>query len=160
MPEDVKISWDEILLEGDFLYSEGDLTGDAGLETAVIISIFSDRRAEPEDELPDSQDSDRRGWWGDLTLEQTAAGFDKLGSRLWLLERAKTVPETLVKAKAYIEESLQWLVDDGIAVKVEVEVERQGIAENGILAFGVKIYKSDNDVEAFHFSEQWTSQFE
>lgn len=159
MPRDIQISWDEQLLEGDFLYSEGDLTGDSGLETAIIISIFSDRRAEIGDELPDPQNPDRRGWWGDLTLDSTDVAADKIGSRLWLLERSKTTPETLARAKQYIEESLQWLIDDGVAAKVEVNVERQGLVGSDVLAFSVAIQKSDGEVEAFNFSEQWTSQF-
>jgi phage gp46-like protein len=159
MPKDIQIAWDEQLLEGDFLYSEGDLSGDPGLETAIIVSIFSDRRADDEDELPDLQNDDRRGWWGDLTLKETNTGPDKIGSRLWLLERAKTTPETVTLAKFYIEEALQWLIDDGVAIKVEVEVERQGTVGSDVLAFNVKIHKTDGDVEAFNFSDQWISQF-
>ncbi len=159
MPKDIQISWDEQLLEGDLLYAEGDLTGDAGLETAIIISIFSDRRASSEDDLPDSQNPDRRGWWGDLTTESTSMGQDQIGSKLWLLERSKTTPETLARAKLYIEESLQWLINDGVAVKVEVEVERQGVVGSDVLAFSVKIYKSDGEEETFNFTDQWTAQF-
>ena len=159
MPKDIGIEWDSDLLEGDFLYRQGDLGSDAGLETAIIISIFSDRRADDEDELPDVDSSDRRGWWGDLTFDLTDTGRDKIGSRLWLLERSKTSPEVLARAEQYIEEALQWLIEDGVAAKVEVEVERQGIVGSDILAFSVKIYRKDGGVEAFNFSEQWTSQF-
>lgn len=159
MPNDIQINWNEQLLEGDFLYSNGDLTSDPGLETAIIISLFSDRRADERDDLPDLQNLDRRGWWGDLTLATTETGSDRIGSKLWLLERAKTTPETIAKAKIYIEEALQWLLDDQIAIKIDVEVDREGIVGSDRLEFGVKIYKSSGDVEVFNFSEQWLAQF-
>lgn len=38
------------------------LIGD-NITTNVIASLFTDRRAQPSDELPDGG-TDRRGWWG------------------------------------------------------------------------------------------------
>ena len=71
------------------------------LETAILISLFSDRR------LEDIEPS--RGFWGDaLTNELT-------GSHLWLLERAKLVPETLRQVEDYACLALEWLVTDGHA---------------------------------------------
>ena len=51
------------------------------LVRAVIISLFTWRRARPDDDLPGDL---RMGWWGD-----TYAGTegDRFGSRLWLLSR-------------------------------------------------------------------------
>jgi phage gp46-like protein len=156
---DVGIDWDSQALEGDFLYQDGDFTRDAGLETAVIVSLFTDRKAEPDDELPDPNSSERRGWWGDLTIPDLPSGGDKYGSKLWLLERSKTTPEVIAKAKQYIEEALDWLVEDGVAFRVEVEVERQGTVGSDVLAFHVKIHRGDNDIVVLNFSDQWAAQF-
>jgi len=150
MATDIKISWDTNLMEGDFGFEGNDLEHDNGLETAVLISLFSDRRANDDDELPDPSRG-KRGWWGDLV---SGIENDLIGSKLWLLERNKTTEETLVKAKQYILESLRWMIEDGITRKIEVEVERQGTVINPVLTFLVKIFR-DNTTLNISFNEQW-----
>lgn len=106
-----------------------DLATEDGLRTAVIISLFTDRRVEADDEIPDGSD-DRRGWWADPTL----------GSRLWLLARAKETPDTLARARTYAAESLQWLIDDGMATAIDVLAEWP---RRGMLALRVTITIAD-----------------
>jgi phage gp46-like protein len=104
----------------DWAIEFGDLQDDLGLDTAVIISLFSDRLASPDDIIPDGS-SDRRGWWGDAYLPPLADGTpDLIGSRLWLLQRAKQEPSTAQAAQTYVQEALAWLVSDGIAAAVTV----------------------------------------
>lgn len=104
----------------DWVIAGGDLADDGGLYTAVAISLFTDRLANPDDPLP-TTDGDRRGWWGDAYLPLLADGSaDHIGSRLWLLARAVQLPQTAQRAQAYCQEALAWLVDDGVAVSVEV----------------------------------------
>ena len=93
-----------------------DLKVDHGLRTKVIISLFTDARAHDDDVLP-SDDNDRRGYWGD-----TYAGGIK-GSRLYLLERAKEIQDTLDKAKDYAAEALYWFIEEGIAQTVKVTTD-------------------------------------
>lgn len=101
----------------------GDLAKGLDLQTAVLLSLFTDRRASDDDILPDGQAVQsigaRRGWWGD-----TFAGVqnDQIGSRLWLLKREKQTNATLNRARQYAQEALNWLVDDGIASRVTVDV--------------------------------------
>ena len=92
-----------------------DLAPDDGLETAVIISIFSDRRVSDED-LPDLE-TNKRGWWGDSI---SAIPNDQIGSRLWLMEREKRTTETLRRSEEFIEEGLAWMLEDGVADSVDV----------------------------------------
>ena len=104
----------------DWVVEGNDIATDEGLDTAVAISLFTDRVANADDELPDNS-GDRRGWWGDAYLPPLADGSpDRIGSRLWLLSRALQIPETARQAQAYCAEALQWLVDDGIASAVTV----------------------------------------
>lgn len=157
MAKDIRIVWDIGLMEGEFTFDSNiqDLESDEGLETAVIISLFSDRRAKIDDPLPDPNNSDRRGWWGDLISD---IEDDQIGSRLWLLDREKTTESVLVRAKEYAEESLQWIIVDGVAAKVAVIAERQGTPGNDRLALGVQIFKKDGTEEALNFEAQWDAQ--
>lgn len=153
---DIQIAWDIDLLEGDILFANNDLVQDAGLSTAIYISLFTDRRAARNDILPDLDNTDRRGWWGDEVGDLPG---DRIGSRLWLLEREKTTQEVLEKTKGYCEEALQWLIDDGVATKVTVTVEKQGTVETAILAIKVEIHKNDGTITALKFDNLWEGQF-
>lgn len=154
---DIRLIWDTELQEGEFVFDASiqDLESDNTLETAIIISLFTDRRAREDDILPDPSDSNRRGWWGDKVADVVG---DQIGSRLWLLSREKTVENVLVRAKQYIKEATQWLLDDKVVVKIVAEAERQGEPGNNRLAIKVEVYKIDGQREVFNFEAQWIAQ--
>lgn len=108
---DIALIWKDG--HGDIVQSGTDLLTDDSIETAVIISLFTDRRAEPGDVIPDGTDN-RRGWWGD-TYSQTP-----VGSRLWLLSREKQLSSVLLRAEQYAAEALQWLSDDELVSAVAI----------------------------------------
>lgn len=116
------------------------------LVRAVIISLFTWRRANPDDELPGDL---KQGWWGDSF---PPVANDRIGSRLWLLSRAKLLPETVARARDYAEEALAWLIEDGVASRVEVEAERQGL---GTLALVCRIYKTGGTPIDIRFTDAW-----
>ena len=145
---DISLSWDPILLTGDAVLSKGDLLGHDDLSTAVIVSLFSWRRAKDADRLPDDS-GNRQGFWGDyFSLIQN----DQLGSRLWLLTREVLTQETMNRAKEYAEEALSWLVEDGVASQVAVTVERSGLHQ---LSIGVTVYRKDGTVVPLRFEQVW-----
>jgi len=121
----------------DWSLAGPDLASDQGLLSAVLISLFTDRLAAADDELPDNS-GDRRGWWGDLPLDQanTGATPDLIGSRLWLLVRQKQTQAVLNAAIGYAREALQWLIDDGVAARIDVAGAWGGL---GILKLGVTV---------------------
>lgn len=100
---------------GDVAMGDADLVADEGLETAVLLSLFLNARADADDGVPIDQDP--RGWWGDSFA--SVAG-DRTGSKLWLLGREKTLASVANRAKTYAAEALAWLVDDGVASSVDV----------------------------------------
>lgn len=121
----------------DWAVAGGDLADDGGLYTAVALSLFTDRLANPDDALP-AANGDRRGWWGDVYLPLSADGTpDHIGSRLWLLARAVQIPETAQRAQAYCVEALAWLVDDGVAARVDVPLPT--FPAMGLMAISVTI---------------------
>lgn len=90
----------------------------SALTRAVLISLFSWRRAAPDDAV---EDDERFGWWGDSF---PAVADDRIGSRLWLLRRVKLTRQTQLDAEFYAREALQWLIDDGHCSAIEVLSER------------------------------------
>lgn len=140
------------------------LEEDDGLETAVILSLFTDRRAAEDDALPDGSD-DRRGWWGDAYPDVDG---DLIGSRLWLLFREKDMQSAVNRAREYTEEALEWLLEDGIARRVEVVagwIDRTSGALSeirtinsrlGVLGIGVTIYRPDAAPAKFRFETFWS----
>jgi phage gp46-like protein len=134
----------DLALDGPLLAEDG------GLVTAVILSLWTDARALPDDVLPPGQ-TDRRGWWGDA---YPVAEQDRFGSRLWLLRASKQLQQSLNLAKAYAEEALAWLVADGVARKVEVETWIVRFEVMGLLA---RIHRPDSAVVPIRFDVLWSA---
>ena len=83
---DIQTVWDVATGHGEYVIQDGSLKSGKDIETAVLISLFTDRIADINDELPDATNNtrnDRRGWWGD-----TGQAYP-IGSRLYLLDRRK-----------------------------------------------------------------------
>lgn len=102
------------------------------LQTAVILSLFTDARSDSDDVLPRGQ-TDRRGWCGEELMRGDAGGAgargarsESWGSRLWLIYASKTTDEVLDFAQFTAQEALAWMVRDGLAESVRVEAEWQG----------------------------------
>jgi phage gp46-like protein len=123
----------------------GQLANGNDLQTAILISLFTDREASPDDVIPDGT-NDRRGWIGDEGEEY------KIGSRIWLLSRAKQTTETLNRAFDYIAEGLQWLLDDDVVAKFDITVEW---TRAGMLGSKVVAYQKDGSTMALNFSWVW-----
>lgn len=138
--------------QGDIEVDGADLQTDEGLQTAVLISLFTDRRALDGEELPAGETS-RRGWWGDVA---NAPG-DFTGSRLWLLNREKQMPEVIARANEYTREALQWLIDDKVAQRVDIEVDGSTFER---LAIGVIVTRPNGDIAKFRFGSLWANQLE
>jgi phage gp46-like protein len=155
MAQDIALVYDNEMMQGDIeLNSDGnDLLADNGLTTAVYISLFTDARADEDDAVVN--DGELRGWWADLTMVG-----DKIGSRLWLLDRAKTTPSTVAAAVEYAEEALQWMVDDGVVARIECAAERQKKDNNTyMLALRVTLYHADGKNTVLEFNDLWEAQF-
>jgi phage gp46-like protein len=129
------------------------LADDDGLDTTVILSLFTDRRANDDDILPAS-DGDKRGAWIDTYAEVEG---DQFGSRLWLLDRAKLIPDTVNKIKDYCTEALIWLVRDGVAKSVNVSAEIIRNHPLGIIKAQIDITKPDGAIKRYVFDDLWSA---
>lgn len=148
---DIALIWNENIGAADFNVVGNDLEPDDSLETAVMLSLFTDRRAADDDVLPFGE-SDRRGWWGD---NFPSVPGDLIGSRLWLLSRSKQTQDVVDRAKDYAKEALQWLIDDRICEQIDVE---SAIVGNGILGIGITIFRPQVDPVTFRYDYLWKAQ--
>lgn len=125
----IRLEYDHTTQHADLDQSDGRITEDDGLETSVLISLFSDRRADPGD---GADEGDLRGWWADAY--QDVEG-DRIGSKLWLLLRGKLTQDTLRKTIRYVEEALAWMVEDGVASSVKATADwlQDGTHKIGVL---------------------------
>lgn len=131
----------------DLAIAGDDLSTIEDLQTAVALSIFTNRRA-PDDVVLPAEYTDRGGWWGDIG---DADGY-QLGSHLWLLQREKTTAETVARAEQYAAEALQWLIDDGIAAAVNVTAERCGLDN---ISLDIQIIRPIGTALDLRFASLW-----
>ncbi|MCB5301726.1 phage GP46 family protein [Yersinia bercovieri] len=114
MTTDIKTVWEPDKLLGDWQTGGGGLLDGDDLETAILISLFTDRLARSDDAI---DGDDRRGWWGDTGSQYP------IGSRLWLLRREKLTTKVALKAEDYANEALTWLLDDGVVTAISINAQ-------------------------------------
>lgn len=143
---------DIALFSKEFCFDLGivndDLEADDGLETAVAISIFTDRRIE-EDDLIQGMKS-RKGWWGDMVPEEDG---DQIGSRIWTMGRDKANTEALRRSEELHLESLDWMIVDGVSNNITAVASYDKF---GQLITIVEIFKPDGT--SSKFLSNWDAQ--
>lgn len=118
----------------------------SALKRALMISLFTWRKAHDDDEV----DGSRYGYWGDSYPPVPGA---LIGSRLWLLKRSKLVTnETLMQAEEIIREATQWFIDDDIAQRIDVQLERSGI---GTIKGVVTLFLKEGGTLSVPFDDIW-----
>jgi phage gp46-like protein len=122
----------------------GDLKKSKDLYTSLIISILADRRSLNDDEIPNS-----RGWVGDAIKKESET---KVGSRIWLLGRAKTTILNLQLLEEYAKEALDWYVDQGIAESYTLNVFYADKVR-GITCLEVELIRPEGNInKTFNFT--------
>lgn len=115
------------------------------LTRAVIISLFTWRRAGRDDDAPQIF-----GWWGDTW---PAVQNDRTGSRLYLLRRSKLTNKTPQLARDYAREALAWMVEDGVASRLDINAVRTGTDS---LTLAITIYQRDGNIHNIIFDDIWS----
>ncbi len=141
MTIDLALAKDPITGLLDLSIVNGDFTLVDSFDTSLTVSLFADARADAS-EVPSAEL--RRGWWGNQFDDDLE--FD-LGSKLWLLDQARRTQATLNSAIGFAQNSLQWLVDDGHAKRVEVT----GVFTSQGIRLTVTIFRDQNRVETRNF---------
>lgn len=112
-------------ITADIEIESGDFKQANYLETAVLVSLFSNRRA-TDDELNTyargiAKPELNEGLW----IDTYRSGI-QYGSGFWLLARENKKQETLSRFESYSKEALKWVIDDGVAKFVDTEASFSG----------------------------------
>jgi len=145
---DFSIVQSETDLSYDIDFQGIDFVIDEGLETSMIVSLFTDRRVEQE-ELP-ATETGKRGFWGD-TLEDT-----ETGSKLWLLDREKQTNNNLRRARDFTSQALQIYLDENVAREINVDTSYPRIS---FLRIDVEFIKPTGEEVFFRFDKNWEAEF-
>lgn len=141
---DVSTVWSASQLRGDWVQAGSDLQYGDELTTALLISLFTDRVANADDTIPDGT-TDPRGWWADDAKYP-------IGSRLWLLGREKQIDSVAQRAKDYCKEALQWMLDDGIVARFDIDASW---VRASLLGIQISAYRQDGTRVALNFGLAW-----
>ncbi len=121
----------------------GDFDLEDGLDTNLIMSMFCERRANSgEVGVPWL----RRGWWGNELSDES--GFE-IGSKLWLLYQSRLTTSVQTLMQTYISDSLSWLVSDGIASKVNVQLTPNN--RSGSITANIQISRKDGTTNTKYY---------
>ena len=146
---DLALTWSNAAGNADLSIIDADLASDRGLETAVLLSLFTDRRAKNDDVPPSGDPDDRRGWWADQFADVEG---DLFGSRLWLLDRSTLTPEVAKRAEEYVREALAWMLADLVVASIGVTID---ISTRDTMFIGVTLQRPGRDAVAFRFGRAW-----
>jgi len=147
----------------DCLQARGGLIDEtAELATAVTIALCTDALADVNDILPDPNSTDRRGWWADLEADTIWGGWP-IGSRLWLLTRAKILDAgaregaTVARLDQYIRAALQPFVDNRLCSRFSVSVRLEGLAaqQTQRIHADVVVYRGPKNAIELQYQALW-----
>lgn len=136
--------------------NRGGLRAKAALHTAVVLSLFTDKRIEKDHPLFYLvEDGDQRGWFGDGTDVRADLGETDMGSLLWIFERAHLNEEIRRWVEIIALEALQPLITQGIAVRIEAQAVAQ-FAINRV-ELSIQLYGKDGSkLYDYKFEDVWS----
>jgi len=126
--------------------TDGDLVKEDGFDTNLVVSMFCEKRAGPDEVIEPTL---RRGWWGN-TLSDTP-NFE-IGSKLWLLDQAKLTTGTVSLAAQYTQQALVWLKTDGHIKDVIVTAAASFTSGRPNVEVKVDLIRNDNKIEYKYFT--------
>ena len=140
MTTDAVLTIDPVTNLHDFnLDANGDIDTEDFFDTSILYSLFGERRASP-DEVVDARL--RRGWIGNRPEFEN-------GSKLWLFQQARLTRDILNRIADEAERSLQWLVNDGLAVAIN---DVSANVSKGRVVLDITIRRSRDKVDRRFFT--------
>ncbi len=130
---DIKTVFTDITSGTAYNITDVGLEEDTSLATAVIISLFTDKRD------PQALPEDARGWW-----------CSDIGSLRWTINRSKQTNEVLQKFIQYDTQALEWMHETGLVKDIFISARW---VSPGVLDERINLTLINNSVVNFSISE-------
>ncbi len=127
--------------DGEAFTGSGDIVSSDFFDTAILVSLFAEKRANESEVLEPLL---RRGWIGN----EVTPGFE-IGSKIWLYEQSRLTNSVLNSITNAAKQALQWLVDDGFAVSID---DVEAIVTKTGINLTVTIRRPNSKVEKRHYT--------
>jgi phage gp46-like protein len=114
----------------------GDIKSSDTFDTAIVVSLFTDRRADASEIL---QPENRRGWIGD----ESTPGIE-IGSKLWLYNQSRLTQTTLNGMIDAARSALRWFVTEGL---LESLTSAGSIVDSDEIQLLVSLKRFNSEVE-------------
>ncbi len=147
---DIAITWDEQLCRGDWSMSGGDLASGSDLQTASLVSMFTDARVDEHVPPAPAGPPDRRGCWTD-----TYTGW-RIGSRLWTRQRLVKNQQTLTLITGDVKDCLNWLIAEGVVSRVDISASW---INRTMIGVSITAHMPLADPQTFQFQWVWNQIF-
>ena len=121
--------------------ADGDIATKDSFDTALLMSLFCERRALPSEVAVTHH---RRGWIGNDDFE--------IGSKLWLYEQARITRDTINGVNTAAKNGLQWLVDDNLIESINVSTS----VVNNSISINAEIKRFNSAVE-YRYYDLWSN---
>lgn len=118
----------------------GDINTAETLDTYILMCLFEERRASPDEVAPPQL---RRGWLGN----ESTPGFEQ-GSKVWEFEQERLTGSMLAELRVVVRDCLQPLIDDGLADDVLVA---QPSLSGGAVRVSITIIRGGSEIETLNY---------
>ncbi len=143
---DIAIVWNPATSQGDWVIRNGDLKSGSDLESAILVSLFTDAYAPDFVPPPPSGPPNPRGCWTD-----TYTGY-RIGSLLWTRTRLIKTQATLNLIKGDCQNALAWLVTAGAVTSFDIDA---AWVNKTALALAITANMPDGTAPAFAYKRLW-----
>jgi phage gp46-like protein len=143
---DIAITWNESTGRGDWSMTNGDLASGSDLQTAVLLSLFTDARVDDYVAPPPSGAPDRRGCWTDAYT-----GY-QIGSRFWTRMRLVKNQFTLNLIQTDAQDALGWLISDGVVASFDIQA---AWINKTMIGLSIVAHMPAGDPQTFRFQWVW-----
>ncbi|MBL9102171.1 MAG: phage GP46 family protein [Myxococcales bacterium] len=143
----IKLGWDNRTGAGRLQVDPetGALATDRGLVSVVALCLFTNAEATAKEIETAGLDA-QEGWWAEADGVRDPSR-PRMGSKLWLLKREKTIAATLRRGEDYARNALRWLVD--VKIAAEITVRMTVLRPGGFVGLEVTIVRPEKALPPF-----------
>jgi phage gp46-like protein len=143
----LKLGWDNQTGAGRLQVDPltGALAVDRSLESVVALCLFTNAEATTK-EITAAGLDEQEGWWAEADSIRDPSR-PRMGSKLWLLKREKTISATLRRGEGYAYDALRWLIDVKIAASITVRMTV--LRPGGVVGLDVTIVRPEKVLPPF-----------